>query len=113
MYRLEEQDLIYVAESATSFFNWTLPAVVAGWLTKRLYLMERPWTPRSLSVSLSFLPVLLPALSATVLYHLYFRADPRLPALLAKYPRDMDFKARPQHSMLRRGRKPDTTHKPE
>ncbi len=102
MYRLEQEDLVYVTDSCTDLLNWLIPAAIGGWLVKRLYLMEHTQTTWKVRVGLSFLPILLPCLSAYSLYFLNYRSDSRLSALLTKYPFDSDFASRPKISMIRK-----------
>ena len=102
MYRLEEPDLVYVTDSCTDLLNWVIPSAIGGWLVKRLYLMEHTQSGWKVRLGLTGLPVLLPVLSAYSLYVLYYRSDPRLPALLTKYPYDTDFASRQKISMIRK-----------
>lgn len=102
MYRLEKEDLIYVTDSATSFLNWTVPAFIFGWMTKRLYLMERQEVRLPVRISLFLLPLVCPCASVAALYFLYFKDDPRLPGLMVKYPLDYNFLSREKDNFIRK-----------
>lgn len=94
MYRLEDQDYLYINDTLTSLFNWIIPSFVAGWLVKRIYIINHPNVALGRRIGLGMVPVMSTMLGATLNYNIYYRHDPKLQQIFLKYPPDTDFKSR-------------------
>lgn len=105
VYYLDESDYIYMSSALTRSFDWTIPAVVGGWMFKRLYLIENPIIPKSKKIPLAFLPLICPVLSWSAMYLIYYKSDNHIYELIQKYPSDTNFRLRKKINPFELGRK--------